>query len=75
MGDNGDIWLDAEQQRSWRALVMGMTLLIDRLDDDLRRGHGLSLTEYEILVRLSEARTADCGWPSSPTRSRTAAAG
>jgi DNA-binding MarR family transcriptional regulator len=48
-------WLDAEQQRCWRALVMGMTLLVDRLDDDLRRSFGLSLTEYEILVRLSEA--------------------
>ena len=33
---------------------MGMTLLTDRLDDDLRRGFGISLTEYEILVRLSE---------------------
>ena len=34
---------------------MGMTLLIDRLDDDLRRNHGISMTEYEILVRLSES--------------------
>lgn len=33
---------------------MGMTLLTDRLDDDLRRAFGISLTEYEILVRLSE---------------------
>ncbi|HEU4812323.1 MAG TPA: MarR family transcriptional regulator [Nocardioides sp.] len=47
-------WLDAGQQQSWRALVMGTTLLMDRLDDDLRRAHGISLTEYEILVRLSE---------------------
>jgi len=47
-------WLDATQQRSWRALVIGTTLLMDRLDDDLRKGFGLSLTEYEILVRLSE---------------------
>jgi DNA-binding MarR family transcriptional regulator len=47
-------WLDAEQQRSWRALVMGTTLLFDRLDDDLRRAHDISLVEYEILVRLSE---------------------
>ena len=47
-------WLDADQQRSWRALVMGTTLLFDRLDDDLRRNHDLSLGEYEILVRLSE---------------------
>ncbi len=34
---------------------MGMTLLLDRLDDDLRRQCDLSLVEYEILVRLSEA--------------------
>jgi DNA-binding MarR family transcriptional regulator len=47
-------WLDEGQQRAWRALLMGMTLLTDRLDDDLRRVFGLSLTEYEILVRLSE---------------------
>ena len=47
-------WLDQSQQRSWRALVMGMTLLLDRLDADLRRGFDVSLAEYEILVRLSE---------------------
>ncbi|WP_324499794.1 MarR family transcriptional regulator [Nocardioides sp.] len=47
-------WLDPEEQRSWRALILGMTLLLDRLDADLRSTHGLSLTEYEILVRLSE---------------------
>jgi DNA-binding MarR family transcriptional regulator len=35
--------------------VLGTTLLFDRLDDDLRQQHGLSLVEYEILVRLSEA--------------------
>ncbi len=47
-------WLDADQQRAWRALVLGTTLLFDRLDDDLRRHHNISLAEYEILVRLSE---------------------
>ena len=47
-------WLDQDQQRSWRALVLGTTLLFDRLDDDLRQQANLSLTEYEILVRLSE---------------------
>ncbi|GAB3782043.1 MarR family winged helix-turn-helix transcriptional regulator [Nocardioides ungokensis] len=47
-------WLDADQQRTWRALVMGTTLLFDRLDDDLRRSFDISLVEYEILVRLSE---------------------
>ncbi|MCW2835788.1 MAG: transcriptional regulator, MarR family [Nocardioides sp.] len=47
-------WLEGAQQHSWRALVIGTTLLMDRLDDDLRRGFNISLTEYEILVRLSE---------------------
>jgi len=47
-------WLDESQQRAWRSILLGHTLLMDRLDDDLRRSHDISLTEYEILVRLSE---------------------
>lgn len=47
-------WLDESQQRAWRAFLLGYTLLQDRLDDDLRRTFQISLTEYEILVRLSE---------------------
>lgn len=47
-------WLDEDQQRSWRALLLGTTLLFDRLDDDLRRSFDLSMVEYEVLVRLSE---------------------
>ena len=49
------LWLSAGQQRSWRAYLMGTTLLLDRLDDELRRSCDLSLTEYEVLVRLSES--------------------
>ncbi len=48
-------WLDADQQRAWRAYIVGTTLLLERLDRDLREGHDLSHPEYEILVRLSEA--------------------
>ena len=47
-------WLDESQQRSWRAWLLGNTLLMGRLDDDLRRSFNISLVEYEILVRLSE---------------------
>jgi len=54
MNDSGVRWLDSSQQQDWRALVIGTTLLFDRLDDELARQHGISLTEYEILVRLSE---------------------
>jgi DNA-binding MarR family transcriptional regulator len=48
-------WLTSEQQRSWRAYIIGTTLLTDTLDRELRQAHGLSLGEYEILVRLSES--------------------
>ena len=50
----GPRWLNADQQGSWRAFAVGVTLLLDRLDADLQRAFDLSLTEYEILVRLSE---------------------
>ncbi len=55
MTDSGATrWLDEPQQRAWRALMLGHTLLLDRLDDDLRDSFDISLAEYEILVRLSE---------------------
>jgi DNA-binding MarR family transcriptional regulator len=47
-------WLDAGEQLAWRAYIVGTTLLMDRLDRDLRAQHDLSLPEYEVLVRLSE---------------------
>jgi DNA-binding MarR family transcriptional regulator len=48
-------WLSDGQQRNWRAFLGGVTVLMDSLDRDLRNQHGVSLPEYEILVRLSEA--------------------
>jgi DNA-binding MarR family transcriptional regulator len=68
-------WLDTEQQRSWRAYLVGTTLLTDRLDRDLREHHDLSMPEYEILVRLSEApgrrmRMAELAGSISHSRSR-----
>ena len=50
----GTRWLESDQQGSWRAFAVGVTLLLDRLDADLQHAYDLSLTEYEILVRLSE---------------------
>ena len=49
------IWLDEEQQKDWRASVVGMTYLLGVLSRDLEVATGLSMPEYEILVRLSEA--------------------
>lgn len=48
-------WLSAEQQAVWRAYIVGSTLLNDTLDRELRQAHGISLAEYEVLVRLSES--------------------
>lgn len=48
-------WLSPDQQRAWRSILGGVTVLMDTLDRDLRSRHDLSLAEYEILVRLSEA--------------------
>ncbi|WP_336923817.1 MarR family winged helix-turn-helix transcriptional regulator [Aquipuribacter sp. SD81] len=46
-------WLDGEQQAAWRAWLEGTTLLEDAIGRDLAP-HGLTLSEYDILVHLSE---------------------
>jgi len=48
-------WLDAEQQAAWRAYLDGTRMLFSELDRQLEAGAGMSLTDYELLVRLSEA--------------------
>jgi DNA-binding MarR family transcriptional regulator len=68
-------WLDAAQQRDWRAYVEGSVRLADLLDRDLKAKHGLTMAEYEILVRLSEAsdrrlRMAELAEFASQSRSR-----
>ncbi|NMR18781.1 MarR family winged helix-turn-helix transcriptional regulator [Cellulomonas fimi] len=50
-------WLDLEQQRHWRDFLDGAVRLTDALGQQLERDSGLSLSEYEVLVRLSEAPT------------------
>ncbi len=49
-------WLNAGQQRVWRAYLDGVARLYERLDAELRP-FGLDLGEYEILVHLSESET------------------
>ena len=48
-------WLDAEEQRTWRAFVAATRMLFDTLDRELQRDADMPHTYYEILVRLSEA--------------------
>jgi DNA-binding MarR family transcriptional regulator len=47
-------WLDADEQKAWRAWLYSAQLLMDRLDRELTHGTGISHAYYEILVALSE---------------------
>jgi len=48
-------WLSAQEMRAWRGYLGLVRLLDDRLNRDLQEESGLTLADYEILVRLSEA--------------------
>lgn len=48
-------WLSADEQASWRSYLQGVARLTDALNRQMERDTGLSLSEYEVLVRLSEA--------------------
>ena len=48
-------WLDAEEQKAWRAWLYSAQLLMDRLDRELTHATGISHAYYEVLVALSEA--------------------
>ena len=48
-------WLDEGEMRAWRALIGATTDLLAVLDNELQVAHGLSLADYEVLVRISES--------------------
>lgn len=67
-------WLDSEQQRIWRTYLRASHALNSYLDRCLRP-FGLSLSEYEILVNLSDSenwrmRMSELAEASSQSRSR-----
>ena len=49
-------WLDADQQVHWRAFLTGSAIVTAALSAQLETESGMSLSEYEILVRLSESQ-------------------
>ena len=53
MTDDAIPWLSVEQQGSWRAFLQGAARLTEGLNRQLERDAGLSVSEYEILSRLS----------------------
>ena len=51
--------LTAQEERLWRALMRVIVALPRSLDDDLLRATGLTLTEYVVLMSLSEAENQE----------------
>jgi len=48
-------WLDENEQEAWRAWLEVMRLLPNHLEDRLHERHGLTLTDYQVLVEVSES--------------------
>lgn len=46
-------WLNDAEMEAWRAYIVGSALLEHRLGREIQASHGLSMADYEILVRLS----------------------
>lgn len=68
-------WLSEDEQLSWRSWLALNLLLPDRLGRDLQERAGLTLADYEILVRLSETddrrlRMSDLANTTLSSRSR-----
>lgn len=48
-------WLDETEQTAWRAWLEVMRLLPNHLEDRLHERHDLTLTDYQVLVEVSES--------------------
>ena len=48
------VWLSEDEQRAWRAYLRLGSLLSSALNRQLQHDCGLTLPEYEVLVRLNE---------------------
>ena len=55
MGNDEDVrWLAAEEQRAWRAWLDAHAGLSARLNRELQASSGLSLSDYDVLVHLTD---------------------
>ena len=48
-------WLSPAEESAWRKYIVASRRMYEALDEDLT-SHGLSLSDYEILVHLSDAK-------------------
>ncbi|WGX96303.1 MarR family winged helix-turn-helix transcriptional regulator [Nocardioides sp. L-11A] len=52
-------WLDDEEQQAWRAWIDVNAQLTARLNRELQAASGLSISDYEILVALTDRDVPD----------------
>jgi DNA-binding MarR family transcriptional regulator len=48
-------FLDPDEWESWSALMLLHRLVVQELDSELRRGHRLAVTEFDVLITLFNA--------------------
>ena len=54
----GDVsWLDDDEQRAWRTLMLVHSRLVAKLDLELQASHGVSHADFEVLATLADAPT------------------
>ena len=46
---------DALRLEAWRTFLQAQRVVLDRLEDELRAEHGMTLSAYDVLVHLYEA--------------------
>jgi DNA-binding MarR family transcriptional regulator len=51
----GTVWLTDDQQRAWRAYLRMQARLTAELNRQLQADSGLSLSDYEVLVQLTDS--------------------
>lgn len=68
-------WLDAQEKRTWLALLAAINLLDEELDRQLQRDAGMPLAYYMVLAALSESpghkmRMSDLASSNNASQSR-----
>jgi DNA-binding MarR family transcriptional regulator len=72
---SGPRWLDAEEKRTWLALLAAINMLDEELDRQLQRDAGMPLAYYMVLAALSESsgrkmRMSDLASSNNASQSR-----
>ena len=67
--------LAPEERAAWNALLMLHRMVLHDLDGELRREHGLAVTEFDVLSRLSSASGKQLGMSALAHRAMLSPAG